>query len=109
MLTREIWSPALLTRMSSRPKCFDRLGDQPVHRAALADVALDQDGLAAATLDLRGDLLRLLAATAVVNRDVSTAFAQPARGRRADTAARTRDEAGLALDLTEIHVRSPVI
>ena len=55
-----------------------RLGDQPVHRAALADVALDQDGFAAATLDLRGDLLRLLAATAVVNRDVSTAFAQPA-------------------------------
>ena len=50
--------PALLTRMSSRPKVVDRLLDHALGALEVGDVVAVRDGLAADRLDLGDDLLR---------------------------------------------------
>ena len=78
MLTREIWSPALLIRMSSRP---NRATVSATRRSTVSgsrDIAVEQQRLAAASRDLRSHLLGFDAAAPVVHRD---ACAATRRGR----------------------------
>ena len=72
-------------------------GHEALDHAAFGDVALEQDGPAAGLLDVSGYRRRFVPASPVVDRNMSAAAAKRASDRRADAAARARDQAGLVL------------
>src|SRR5829696_8357261 len=80
----------------------EALGD-----AAFCKVALEQHGPATCLLDIAGNCRRLASASPIMDRDMSAATTERASDRRADPAARARNEARLLLQIGwKRHLRS---
>ena len=90
-------SPALLTRMSSRPKLSTICCDRALAEALVAEVAGDGDRPAALLLDDRLGLRGVVMLAQIEDGDVGAFAGEQRRDRAADAAVGAGDERDLAL------------
>ena len=98
MLTREIWSPALLITMSSRPKP----ATVSVNESLASPVPRHRPESAAPcrrSPDVGGHLVGFAAAAPVVHRDLAPTRAEAARNGRTNAAAGAGDQARFSFEV----------